>query len=49
MIVRRRKPELKLEASVNNDKHIEVENKKEIKEVVISLQIGEIKNIFTVE
>ena len=50
MIVRTRNPEPKLEASVNDDEHIEEEdNEKEVKEVVISLQIGEIENIFTLE
>ena len=50
MIVGRRKPDPKLEASVNNNEHIEEEeNEKEVKKVVISLQIGEIENIFTLE
>jgi hypothetical protein len=48
VIVRRRKPESKMEASINNDEQIEEENEKELKEVVISLKIGEIENIFTV-
>ena len=50
MIVRRRKSEPKLEVPVNNDEHIEEkDNEKKVKEIVISLQIREIENIFTLE
>lgn len=49
VIVRRRKPEPKLETTVNNEADIEEENEKEVNEVVISITFCEIENIFTLE
>jgi hypothetical protein len=52
VIVRKRKPEHKLETTVNNDADIDEEDEKEVNEVnevLISITFCEIENMFTLE